>query len=287
MTCWEVEPRRAVIEPDHPQLSVVRQCTLLGLSRSSYYYQPRALSAETVAAMRLLDEVYTEHPFFGARRLAEALVDRGHPIGRDHVRRLMRQMGLMAIYPKPHLSQPDQQHRVYPYRLRGLAIRHPDQVWCADVTYIRLQHGFAYLVAVMDWYSRYVLSWELSLSLDSDFCVRALQRALEGSRPEIFNTDQGSQFTATAFTTVLRDAQITISMDGRGRVFDNIMIERLWRTVKYEEVFLHDYRTFFDGQDQLDGYLRFYNDERRHSALDHQTPAMTYWAGRQRPALTG
>ena len=276
-----------MIAPGQPLLSVARQCALLGLARSSYYYRPRGVSAADLAAMRLLDEVFTAHPYFGARRLAEALVDRGQPIGRDRVRRLMRQLGLVAIYPKQRLSLPDSQHRVYPYRLRGLTIGQPDQVWCADVTYIRLQHGFAYLVAVMDWYSRYVLSWELSLSLDSDFCVHALKSALAWSRPGIFNTDQGCQFTATAFTDVLRDADITISMDGRGRVFDNIMIERLWRTVKYEEVYLHDYLTFFDGREQLGRYLRFYNEERRHTALGRQTPSMTYWAGRNRPALTG
>lgn len=287
MRNWDVEPRRALIEPGHPQLSVVQQCALLSLARASYYYQPRGFRPSTLAAMRLLDEVYTAHPYFGSRRLAEALGDRGHPIGRDQVRRLMRHLGLVAIYPKRHLSLPNQQHRIYPYRLRGLAIARPDQVWCADLTYIRLRHGFAYLMAIMDWYSRYVLSWELSLSLDSDFCVRALRRALEDACPEIFNTDQGSQFTASDFLAVLQAAPLTISMDGRGRVFDNIMIERLWRTVKYEEVFLHDYQTFFDARDQLDRYLRFYNHERRHSSLDHQTPATVYWAGRQRPALTG
>jgi putative transposase len=209
------EPLRALVEVDHPSLSIQRQCQLLGLARSSYYYRPQGVNAEDLACMRRLDEVFTQHPFYGSRRLRQELADGGPLVGRHHVRRLMRRMGLETIYPRRRLSVGDAEHQVYPYRLRGLAIVRPDQVWCTDVTYIRLQHGFAHLVAIMDWFSRYVLTWELSLSLDSDFAVRALQRALQRGHPDIFNSDQGCQFTASAFTQVLQDAGVTISMDGR------------------------------------------------------------------------
>jgi putative transposase len=287
MSSWAVEARRAIIDAEHPVLSIQLQCALLGLARSSYYYQAGGVSDADLACMRLLDEVFTRWPFYGSRRLRRELADHGHPLGRDHVRRLMRQMGLATIYPRPRLSVADQGHQVYPYLLRELVIARPNQVWCADITYIRLQHSFAYLVAVMDWHSRYVLAWELSLSLDSDFCVRALERALAGSQPEIFNTDQGCQFTAKAFTYVLKANGVTISMDGRGRVFDNIMIERVWRTLKYEDVYLHDYGDYFAALDGLDRYWRFYNHERRHSSLDEQTPAQVYWAGQQVPVVAG
>lgn len=237
--------------------------------------------------MRLLDEVFTKRPFFGSRRLRDELAAQGHPIGRDHVRRLMRQMGLEAIYPKKRLSLPNQDHRVYPYLLRDLLIVRPDQVWCSDITYIRLKRGFAYLVAVMDWFSRYVLSWELSLSLESEFCVSAVEAALGVERPEIFNTDQGCQYTSEGFTRVLLDAQVRISMDGKGRAFDNIFIERLWRTVKYEEVFLKDYEHLFAARESLGEYFGFYNEERRHSSLEGRTPAAVYWEGRERAAKAG
>lgn len=237
--------------------------------------------------MGLLDEVFTRWPFYGSRRLRDELAAHGYGLGRDHVRRLMRQMGLAAIYPKPRLSVADGTHKRYPYLLRDMIIDRPDQVWCADVTYIRLRHGFAYLVAVMDWYSRWVVSWELSLSLETDFCVRALQQALEVSRPGIFNTDQGCQFTATAFTEVLQAAAVTISMDGRGRVFDNIMIERLWRTLKYEDVYLQDYPDYYSALHGLERYWHFYNHERRHSSLGGKTPAQAYWESRQLPAVAG
>lgn len=281
------EQLRALIEVDHPSLSIQRQCELLGLARSSYYYRPQGVSDEDLVCMRLIDELFTKHPFYGARRLRRELAERGHAIGRHRVRRLMRQMGLAAIYPRPRLSVSDAEHKVYPYLLRDLAIVRPDQVWATDLTYLRLQHGFAYLVAIMDWCSRYVLAWELSLSLDSDFAVRALQRALAVSRPEICNSDQGCQFTAAAFTQVLKDAGVQISMDGRGRVFDNIMIERLWRTLKYEEVYLHEYRDFFAAVEALEVYFAFYNEERRHSSLGEQTPGSLYWAGRERAARAG
>lgn len=287
MLSSDLETRRAVVEPAHERLSIARQCALLGLSRSAYYYQPQPVSEEDLACMRLMDETFTQRPFFGSRRLRDELAAQGHPIGRDHVRRLMRLMGLEAIYPKPRLSLPNQEHRVYPYLLRHLAIVQPDQVWCSDITYLRLQRGFAYLVAVMDWFSRYVLAWELSLSLESDFCVSAVQAALAVGRPEIFNTDQGCQYTSAGFTQVLEEAQVRISMDGKGRAFDNIMIERLWRTVKYEEVFLKDYEHLFAARDSLGDYFEFYNEERRHSSLEGRTPAAVYWEGRTRAVKVG
>jgi len=219
--------------------------------------------------------------------LRDELAAQGHLLGRDHVRRLMGVLGLEAFYPKPRLRLPDREHQCYPYLLRNLAIVRPDQVWCSDITYIRLHRGFAYLVAVMDWFSRYVLSWDLSLSLESDFCIRALEAALTIGRPEIFNTDQGCQYTALGFTQVLAEVQVQISMDGRGRAFDNITIERLWRTVKYEEVFLTDYGHLFAACESLDEYFRFYNERGRPTSLAKQTPAAFYWHGRTRTAKAG
>jgi putative transposase len=281
LTGVSVEARRAAVEADHEALSITRQCALLGLTRSAFYYRPVGVSDEDLACMRLMDEVFTKRPYFGSRRLREALRDQGHPLGRDHVRRLMRLMGLEAIYPKRRLSVRNGDHQVYPYLLRDLAITRPDQVWCSDITYLRLQGGFAYLVAVMDWFSRYVLSWDLSLSLEGSFCVAALRAALAGSQPSIFNSDQGSQYTSVAFTGVLHEAGVQISMDGRGRALDNIMIERLWRTVKYEEVYLQDYAHLFAARESLGAYFNFYNEERRHSGLGGETPAAVYWAGRE------
>jgi putative transposase len=275
------------VEPDHGVLSIGRQCELLGISRSAYYYCPAGVSAEDLQRMRIIDEVFTKRPFFGARRLRDELNARGDAVGRGHVGALMRLMGLEAIYPKRRLSVPDKGNRVYPYLLRGVEIVRPDQVWCSDITYIRLKSGFAYLTAVMDWFSRYVLSWELSMSLDSGFCVAAMDGALARSRPEIFNSDQGSQYTSEAFTRGLVELDIRISMDGRGRAFDNIMIERLWRTVKYEEVFLKDYAHFFAARESLAEYFAFYNDQRRHSSLDKQTPSAVYWSGRARAQEAG
>ena len=237
--------------------------------------------------MRIMDEVFTQRPYFGSRRLRDELASQGHPLGRDHVRRLMRLMGLEAIYPKKRLSLRNKDNKVYPYLLRQLSITQPDQVWCSDITYLRLRHGFAYLVAVMDWCSRYVLAWELSLSLESGFCISALKAALSISTPEIFNSDQGSQYTSEAFTKVLRGAAVRISMDGRGRAFDNIMIERLWRTVKYEEVFLKDYAHLFAARESLEEYFDFYNEERRHSSLEKRTPSAAYWDGRSRRKQAG
>jgi putative transposase len=269
-----------MVEPAHADLSVRRQCRLLTVSRSGLYYEPRGESAENLALMRLIDEFYTRWPFYGVRRMAASLERQGHVVNPKRVRRLMRLMGLEAIYPKKRLSQPGEGHKRYPYLLRDVQILRPDQVWSADITYVRLRSGFLYLVAILDWYSRYVLSWSLSTSLDGAFCLWSLQEALrEGRRPEIFNTDQGVQFTAEAFTGVLEAEGIAISMDGRGRCYDNIFVERLWRTVKYEEVYLKDYADPVDARRELRAYFRFYNQDRPHQALSYRTPAEVYFAG--------
>ncbi len=266
-----------MVEPSHPHITITRQCTLLGLSRSVYYYCPPPVSAADQQLMRLIDEEYTRHPFFGARRLRDWLHDHGHRIGRDRVRRLMHQMGIEAIAPKPRVSLPDRAHRVYPYLLRSLDIIRPDQVWCSDITYLRLHRAFAYLTVIMDWFSRYVLAYAVSLSLESDLCVRALKHALTLTTPEICNTDQGSQYTSEAFITVLQKAEVQISMDGKGRCFDNIMVERLWRTVKYEEVYLHEYADHWEARQRLGEYFAFYNEERRHAGVGRRTPAEVYF----------
>lgn len=227
--------------------------------------------------MRRLDEVYTKWPFYGSRRMAAHLSTPDHEVNRKRIQRLMRLMGIEAVYAKPRTSKPAPEHKVYPYLLRGLGIARPNQVWCTDITYIRLLRGYAYLVAVMDWYSRYVLTWRLSNSLETSFCLEALQEALERfGRPEIFNSDQGSQFTSEDFTGCLKDAGVAISMDGRGRVYDNIFVERLWRSVKYEEVYLHDYESMPRAWRGLDAYFRFYDDERLHQSLGYVTPASVY-----------
>jgi putative transposase len=265
-----------MIEPEHPSLSVRRQCELLDLARSALYYEPRGESPENLQLMRLIDEAYTRWPFYGVPRMTAWLRREGHVVNPKRVRRLMRLMGLEAIYAKPRLSAPEKAHKRYPYLLRDAVIDRVDQVWSADITYLRLRGGFLYLVAVLDWHSRYVLSWELSRSLESDFCVRALKAALARGRPEVFNTDQGVQFTSEAFTSVLEGREVAISMDGRGRAFDNIFSERLWRTVKYEEVYLKDYADEEEARRELGRYFRFYNRGRLHQALDYHTPAEVY-----------
>ena len=253
-----------------------RQCELAGLSRASWYYEPRGESEANLAYMRLLDEEYTRHPFYGVRRLTEWLKSQGHAVNRKRVGRLLRRMGLVAIYPGPRLSRGEAGARKYPYLLADLRIERPDPVWCTDITYIRMRHGFGYLVAMMDWYSRYVLAWRISGSLDTAFCLEALEEALRRGRPEIFNSDQGVQFTSQEFMGRLVEAEIRISMDGRGRVFDNIFIERLWRSVKYEEVYLHEYESLADCEAGLRRYFEFYNDQRLHQALDYCTPRTVY-----------
>jgi len=270
-----------MLEPEHRSISIRRQCELLGLSRSAAYYKQRPESAMNLKLKQEIDRQYTATPFYGVPRMTVWLVRQGWPVNHKRVRRLMRQMGLEAIYPKRGLSLPNRANPVYPYLLRDLTIDRPDHVWASDITYIRLHGGFVYLTVIMDWHSRYVLAWELSNTLDAAFCVAALVRALAISHPEIFNTDQGSQYTSEAFTGVLTAAGILISMDGRGRVFDNIFVERLWRTVKYEEVYLKDYASVTEARESLGRYFRFYNHERPHQALGWSTPAQVYFQNQE------
>jgi len=265
-----------LVDPNHGELSIRRQCDLLSLPRSSYYYREQEETALNLELMRLLDEQYILTPYYGVPRMTQWLRRKGYEVNPKRVRRLLRLMGLEAVYPKPRLSQAHPGHKKYPYLLRDLAITRPNQVWAADITYIRLQRGFAYLVAIIDWYSRYVVAWELDITLEADFCVQALDRALLSGRCEIFNTDQGSQFTSTEFTKRLQEAGIRISMDGRGRVFDNIFIERLWRTLKYEEVYLKSYQTVREAKREIGSFLFRYNQERLHQALGYNTPSEVY-----------
>ncbi len=247
------------------------------MPRSTAYFKPEGENAWNLELMRLIDELYTKWPFYGSRRITEHLRTEGLLVNRKRVSRLMGVMGIEAIYQKPRTTKPTPEHKKYPYLLRGMEIRHPNQVWCTDITYIRLRRGFVYLVAVMDWFSRFVLTWRLSNSLETTFCLDALQEALDRyGAPGIFNTDQGSQFTSTDFTDCLKDAHVDISMDGRGRVFDNIFIERLWRSVKYEEVYLKDYQTMEDATANLGEYFSFYDNVRLHQALGYLTPAAVY-----------
>lgn len=270
-----------MVDPEHEEISIRRQCELLGINRASYYYEPVGESEENLQLLRLLDKQYTKAPFYGSRKMSQWLQQQGYQVGRDRVRRLMKVMGIEAVYPKPKLSQPGEGHKIYPYLLRNVAIERVNQVWSTDITYIPMAHGFVYLVAVMDWVSRYVLSWELSLSLEMDFCVEALRRALRRGRPEIFNSDQGSQFTSEKFTGELEARGIAVSMDGRGRCMDNIFIERLWRSLKYEEVYLKDYAVVADARTGIERYLRFYNHERLHQSLAYRTPATIYSGNEQ------
>jgi putative transposase len=267
-----VEAKRLLIEAGLAGLSIRRQCELLELDRGSYYYMPGEETAENLDVMRRIDRLYVKWPFLGSRRLVEFLRREGVEANRKRVQRLMRLMGLEAICPKRHLSANGAKHRVYPYLLRGLEIVRPNQVWAADITYIPMRRGFLYLVAILDWYSRYVVTWRLSNSLETAFCREALQEALRAGAPEIFNTDQGVQFTSDEFTQVLRDAGVQVSMDGKGRVFDNIFTERLWRSVKYEEVYLKAYEDGWETEKSLRRYFGFYNTCRPHQALDYQTP---------------
>ena len=263
-------------------MPITTQCQLLGLSRSSLYYRPRELSASDLSLMRRLDELHLKHPFLGSRKLTRLLKDEGHAVGRRHVVTLMRRMGIEAIYRKPRLSLPDQTHKIYPYLLSEVVIERPNQVWAADITYVPMARGFVYLVAILDLYSRKVVAWRTNNTLTSDFCVEALQEALmRFGRPEIFNTDQGSQFTAQVFTDVLKANEIAISMDGKGRWVDNVFVERLWRSVKYEEVYLHAYETPRELNAALARYFRFYNARRPHQSLDQSTPDAVYFAAPQ------
>lgn len=268
--------RRALIEPAHAALSLRRQCELLGLSRGAFYYTPAGPGEEDMILMRLLDEEFTRHPFYGVRRMTLWLRGQGWAVGCGRVRRLLRTMGLMAIYPKPRLSAAAPGHTIHPYLLRGVTIEGPDHVWSTDITYVPMARGFVFLTAVIDWFSRYVLAWRLSLTLDVGFCLEALDAALACARPRIFNSDQGSQFTSQAFTGRLAGEGIAISMDGRGRALDNVFVERLWRSVKYEEIYLKSYGSVWEAETGIGAWFDFYNHERPHLALDGRTPHEVY-----------
>jgi putative transposase len=265
-----------LIESDHVELSVRRQCELLGLPRSSFYYRPASASPDDLRVMALIDRVYTAHPEYGSRRMALWLKEQKESVNRKRVQRLMREMGLEAIYPRPKLSVPGAGHRIYPYLLRNVEIERPDQVWSTDITYVPLPGGFMYLAAIIDWYSRYVISWRLSNTLDGSFCQEMLEEALGRGKPEMFNTDQGVQFTSAAWTSRLESAGVQVSMDGRGRCLDNVFVERLWRTVKYEDVYIRCYSGVPELKAGLSRFFPYYNDERWHQSLEYQTPAAVY-----------
>lgn len=266
-----------MVEPDHDELSVRRQCELLDVSRSGLHYQPVGASADNLELMRLIDEMYLRHPYYGSRRMTTVLRRDGHDVNRKRVQRLMRLMGLEAMAPGPHTSRPHPEHPVYPYLLRDLVVDRPNQVWATDITYIPMQHGWGYLVAIMDWFSRRVLSWRLSNTMTTQFCVDALEEALKRfGPPEIFNSDQGAQFTDSDFTDVLKAHGVRISMDGKGRCIDNVFVERLWRSLKYEEVYLHAYGNLWVAEGGIRRWLRFYNEERPHQALENRTPLEVY-----------
>ena len=271
-----VERRREAVDRRHQSLSIVRQCRLLDISRSGLYYQPKGISEEDLTLMKLIDHQYLATPFYGARKIAVWLKSQSCNVNRKRVRRLMRLMGLKAIYRRPRVSKPGAGHKIYPYLLNGMKINRPNQVWAADITYIPMARGFLYLVAIIDWYSRYVLSWRLSNTLDAGFCIEALEEALRKGKPEIFNTDQGSQFTSEAFTGILKEHGIKISMDGKGSYNDNLFIERLWRTVKYEEVYLKAYQNAKEARVGLSNYFLFYNLERLHQGLGYRIPAEVF-----------
>ena len=264
------------MNPEH-SLSITRQCQLLSLNRSMFYYQPKPVTAKNLQLMRRIDEMHLKRPFYGSRRIRDWLQEEGHDINRKKVQRLMRQVGISALYPKKGTSRPGKGHKIYPYLLKSLEINRPNQVWATDITYIPMAKGFVYLIAIMDWCSRRVLSWRLSNTMDTDFCVEALEEAIDHyGTPEIFNTDQGAQFTSEAFTQVLKQHEIRISMDGKGRWVDNVFVERLWRSVKYEEVYLHAYESVTEARKKLGDYLEFYNTERKHQSLK-MTPNQAYF----------
>ncbi len=274
-----------MIDREHG-LPVVRQAKALGLSRSSVYYLPRPVPARDLAIMRRIDELHLEFPFAGARMLKGLLAAEGIAAGRRHIRTLMRRMGIEALYRRPRTTKPEPGHKIYPYLLRGLAITRPNQAWAMDITYIPMAKGFVYLAAVLDWFSRRVLSWRLSITMEAAFCVEALEEALaKHGKPQIFNTDQGSQFTGTAFTGVLIKNDIAISMDGKGAWRDNVFVERLWRTVKYEEVYLHAYESVPDARASIGRYLDLYNHRRPHSSLDGMTPDQAYYGAQSLPPV--
>jgi putative transposase len=267
-----------MVEPETREPSISRQCQLLGLNRSSFYYQPRLVKPDDLELMRLIEEQYLKTPTYGSRSMARHFRRQGRRVNRKRIQRLMRLMGIEAIYPKPHTSRPFPEHKIYPYLLRNIEIDHVNHVWASDISYVPLDRGFMYLVVVMDWYSRKILSWRISNTLDSDFCVEALKEALSRyGKPEIFNTDQGAQFTSRDFTQTLKDQQVDISMDGRGRYQDNIFVERLWWTVKYNYLYLHSFKDGSQLRNGLKEWIRYYNRERGHSSLDDRTPDEVYY----------
>jgi putative transposase len=273
--------KRPLVEPSHPHLSIRRQCELLDLNRSSYYLPPAVESAENLRLMRLIDEQFLKAPFFGSRQMMASLRRSGETVNRKRVQRLMALMGLEAVFPRPRTTMAGPEARVYPYLLRDRVLTHVNEVWSSDITYIPMRHGFMYLTAVMDWFSRYVLAWRLSNTLEGRFCLEALEEALSQGRPEIFNTDRGSQFTARDYTSRLEEAGIAVSQDGRGRALDNVFVERLWRSVKYEDVYIHDYEYVPELESGLGSYFWFYDEERPHSSLGYRTPGEVYRAGIQ------
>ena len=266
-----------MIELNNPDISISRQCELYDMSRSTLYYNPVGITDYDLELMRLLDEQYTKTPFYGVLKMTAHLRRLGHKVNEKRVRRLLRAMGLHAIYPGPKLSLPNKAHKVFPYLLNGTKIERINQVWSTDITYIRMHKGFVYLVAIIDWYSRYVLDWSINISLEADFCIETLNRVLQNGSCEIFNTDQGAQFTTPAFTDPLLNKGIKVSMDGRGRAFDNIFVERLWRSLKYECVYLRDFESVEEAIEKIAEYFKFYNNERIHQSLKYKTPAEVYF----------
>jgi len=266
-----------LVEPNNRKINIARQCELLGLSKSSYYYNPISESPENLLYMRLLDEQYLKTPFYGVARMNAFLQSLGHQVNTKRVRRLLRKMGIEAVYSKPKLSDSNPEHKKYPYLLKGLIINKPNMVWSTDITYIPMKQGFLYLTAIIDWYSRYIVAWEISNSLDVSFCAETLEKALEKNRPSIFNTDQGSQYTSNTFTDILKSNNIEISMDGKGRALDNIMIERFWKSVKYEYIYLNEIATGTELWTGLNDYFNFYNNERLHQSLKYKTPYEFYF----------
>jgi putative transposase len=274
-----VDLKRALVDTSHPHLSIIRQCELLDLNRSTYYLSPATGSGEDLRLMRLIDRLFLKTPFYGSRRMAECLKRSGEAVNRKRVQRLMALMGLEALYPRPRTTAPAAGVKAYPYLLRDRVLSRVDEVWSSDITYVPMRHGFMYLTAVIDWYSRYVLSWRLSNTLDGGFCLEALDEALSRGRPEIFNTDQGSQFTSREYTGRLEGAGVAVSRDGRGRALDNVFVERLWRSVKYEDIYIKDYERVSELESGLTVYFRFYDEDRPHQSLDYRTPGEVYRAG--------
>lgn len=269
--------KKELIAPDHPNLSVTRQCELLNLSKGAYYYKAVEIDPYTLQLMDQIDRIYTKTPFYGSRKITVNLHKLGHSVNRKRIQRLMRLMGLEAIYPKGNLSKRRQDHKIYPYLLNDVQIDCPNRVWSTDITYIRIGAGFLYLTAVIDWYSRYVLSWNMSNCLQSEFCITAMEEALQQSVPEIVNTDQGVQFTSKDFINLLKQNEIKISMDSKGRALDNIFVERLWRSLKYEEVYLKNYQKVPEAKKSLKNYFNFYNNERPHQSLGYKTPGEIHY----------